>query len=48
MKANNITIREFRIEDYDNVVNLWIEAGIHYRPKGRENRARMAKELKSG
>ena len=48
MKRNNITIREFRIEDYDNVVNLWAEAGIHYRPKGRESRPRMEKEIKSG
>ena len=39
---------EFRIEDYDNVVNLWVEAGIHYRPKGRESRPRMEKEIKSG
>ena len=48
MNNQNITIREFRIEDYDNVVNLWIEAGIHYRPNGHESRPRMAKELKSG
>ena len=48
MKRNNITIREFRIEDYDNVVNLWVEAGIHYRPKGRESRPRIEKEIKSG
>ena len=48
MKTSNIIIRPFRIEDYDNVVNLWIEAGIHYRPNGHESRPRMAKELKSG
>ena len=48
MNNQNITIREFRIEDYDNVVNLWVEAGIHYRPKGRESRPRMEKGLKSG
>jgi N-acetylglutamate synthase len=48
MKANNITIRSFRIEDYDDAVKLWVEAGIHYRPKGRESRPRMEKGLKSG
>jgi N-acetylglutamate synthase len=48
MKDKNIIIREFRLGDYDNVVALWQEAGIHYRPNGRESRIRMEKELKTG
>jgi ribosomal protein S18 acetylase RimI-like enzyme len=48
MKTNNITIREFRIDDYDDVIELWENAGIHYKPNGRESRARMEKEIKSG
>ena len=48
MNNQNIIIREFRIEDYENVVALWEEAGIHYRPNGRESRPRMEKEIKSG
>ncbi len=47
MKTNNITIREFRIDDYDNIIELWENAGIHYKPNGRESRARMEKEIKS-
>jgi N-acetylglutamate synthase len=48
MKTNNITIREFRIDDYDDVIELWGNAGIHYKPNGRESRARIEKEIKSG
>ena len=33
--------------DYENVIVLWEEAGIHYRPSGRESRQWMEKELKS-
>jgi ribosomal protein S18 acetylase RimI-like enzyme len=48
LNNQNIIIRSFFIEDYDAVTALWIEAGIHYRPRGRESRPSMAKELKSG
>ena len=47
MKTKDFIIREFRIEDYDGIVALWAEAGIHYRPNVRESRPRMEKELKS-
>ena len=48
MKSKEITIREFTMDDYEQVVALWTQAGIHYRPNGRESRARMAKELQGG
>jgi ribosomal protein S18 acetylase RimI-like enzyme len=48
MKAKGIVIREFTMDDYEKVVAIWEEAGIHYRPNGRESRTRMAKELKAG
>ena len=48
MKPNRVTIRKFRIDDYDDVIRLWENAGIHYKPNGRENRARMEREIKSG
>jgi ribosomal protein S18 acetylase RimI-like enzyme len=48
MKSKEIIIREFSMDDYEKVVALWEEAGIHYRPNGRENRGRMAKEIKTG
>jgi ribosomal protein S18 acetylase RimI-like enzyme len=48
MKSKEIIIREFTMDDYEQVVMLWQEAGIHYRPGGRESRARMAKEITAG
>ena len=48
MKSKEIIIREFAMDDYDQVVELWKEAGIHYRPNGRESRSHMAKELLGG
>ena len=48
MKTKDIIIRKFRMTDYENVIVLWEEAGIHYRPSGRESRQRMAGELKNG
>ncbi len=47
MKPDNIIIRKFRMDDYENVLKLWDEAGLHYRPKGRDNRQQIEKELKS-
>jgi N-acetylglutamate synthase len=48
MKSKEITIREFTMDDYAQVTALWTQAGIHYRPNGRESRARMDKELQGG
>jgi N-acetylglutamate synthase len=48
MKSKEITIREFNMGDYEQVTALWTEAGIHYRPNGRESRSHLAKELRGG
>ncbi len=48
MKFKEIIIREFTMDDYEQVTTLWTEAGIHYRPNGRESRAHLAKELHGG
>lgn len=42
-----LTIRELRPEDYDLLVNLWIGAGLPYRPQGRDGRERVVKEISS-
>jgi N-acetylglutamate synthase len=42
-----LTIRELRPEDYDLLVNLWISAGLPYRPQGRDGRERVVKEISS-
>ena len=41
-------IRDFRIEDYDRLTALWKEAGLGYRPRGRDSRRRIEAELKTG
>lgn len=35
------------IEDYDEIINLWDEANIPYKPKGRDKIKNISKELKS-
>jgi len=42
-----LTIRELRPGDYDLLVNLWISAGLPYRPQGRDGRERVVKEISS-
>ena len=36
------------MEDYDSLPALWEEASLPYRPKGRDSRASMERELKLG
>ncbi|MDD5265004.1 MAG: GNAT family N-acetyltransferase [Candidatus Bipolaricaulis sp.] len=38
-------IRDFRIEDYDAVIDLWTDAGLPFRPEGRDRREAIAREL---
>jgi ribosomal protein S18 acetylase RimI-like enzyme len=42
-----LTIRELGPEDYDSLVILWISAGLPYRPRGRDSRERVIKEISS-
>ncbi len=50
MNDNSIklNIREFKIEDYDAVVQLWKDSGLPYKPKGRDRKSEIEKELKRG
>jgi ribosomal protein S18 acetylase RimI-like enzyme len=41
-------VREMRPEDYDRLVDLWREAGLPYRPEGRDSRQNIAREISSG
>lgn len=38
-------IRKLGPEDYDRLVAVWREAGISYRPRGRDRRERIAREM---
>jgi ribosomal protein S18 acetylase RimI-like enzyme len=38
-------VREFRIEDYDQVISLWRACTLPFRPNGRDSKKRIAKEI---
>ena len=42
-----IKIREFKIEDYNKVINLWIESKLPFKPKGRDNFQNIKNEIKN-
>jgi ribosomal protein S18 acetylase RimI-like enzyme len=41
-----IKIREFTIEDYITVINLWIESKLPFKPNGRDEFKNIKKEIK--
>ncbi len=41
-----VVIRELRLGDYDALLALWREAGLPHRPKGRDAREAIARQLK--
>lgn len=43
----SLHIRPFRISDYESVISLWKQAGLPFKPAGRDTRERIARELKS-
>ncbi len=38
-------IRKLNIADYDEIISLWAEAGLTFKPKGRDSQASMTKEM---
>jgi ribosomal protein S18 acetylase RimI-like enzyme len=38
-------IRQIKIDDYEQLLALWSKAGLPFKPKGRDNRKAMAKEM---
>ncbi|NYT11273.1 MAG: GNAT family N-acetyltransferase [Methanomassiliicoccales archaeon] len=45
MTEKEITIRKFRIDDYERVIRLWQESELEHRPTGRDTRERIAAEI---
>ena len=42
-----IKIREFKMDDFDQLVKLWISTKIPLKPKGRDKYTKIKKELKN-
>jgi len=40
-----LRIRDMSIDDYDALVSLWEEGGLPYRPQGRDQKERIAREI---
>ena len=38
-------IREFRITDYDSLIDLWSSAGLPHKPEGRDTRQNISREI---
>ncbi len=38
-------IRRLTINDFDEMIRVWSDAGLPYKPKGRESRTSIAREL---
>jgi ribosomal protein S18 acetylase RimI-like enzyme len=38
-------LRTLRPEDYDVIVSVWDRAGLPYRPRGRDSRAEIARQM---
>jgi len=43
----DLVIRELGADDYAALVKLWTEAGLTFRPEGRDSRERMVREIDS-
>jgi len=43
-----VRIRDLRPEDYDHLCELWNKAGLPYRPRGRDQRESIIREIGEG
>ncbi len=44
-RTDGLEIREFRIEDYDRVMTLWAEGGLPLKPRGRDSRENVVRQI---
>ena len=44
-RIKDITIRRFCIEDYDEVISLWKQSGLLFKPFGRDDKDFIKKEI---
>lgn len=43
---SNIKIRKFKIKDYNEIIALWEKASLPYKPRGRDSRNNIEKQIK--
>lgn len=48
MEERDIIIRNFNIEDYNSLIELWKAAELPYKPQGRDSKEKIESELKKG
>ena len=44
-RTGGLEIREFRIEDYDRIMELWAAGGLPLKPRGRDSRENIGKQI---
>ena len=47
-KPSKVVIRDFQIKDYNALLTLWDSAKLSYRPKGRDRKEKIERELSLG
>jgi ribosomal protein S18 acetylase RimI-like enzyme len=47
MKSQDIFIRQFSQKDYDKIIELWRNAGLIFRPEGRDSSAKINQQIKN-
>jgi ribosomal protein S18 acetylase RimI-like enzyme len=45
--VRQVEIRSLSIEDYDSVIRLWKRAGLPFKPKGRDSKRAMKRQMAS-
>ncbi len=45
---DQVKIREFQLSDYEILINLWKQAGLPFKPNGRDSEESIRAELKRG
>jgi len=45
MNLENLKIRDFEIEEYDILIELWEKAGLPYRSLGRDSKENISKQI---
>ena len=47
MNFSKLTIRKMKNSDYNDLIKLWIKAGLPYRSRGRDKKNKISEELKN-